>query len=200
MPDLLTISQFINPFKGCTIYFAPLDTNQIIMKQIKVDVPSLKAFYPMELDLNNPSKFIGEVLNQSRRQTFNLNGCTITVPAETPNNDFHSRGFQLYIFIINAIFAGCDNETVYDDTTEQGQFCEGLKSKGFVMSHNSKAAATTAVTIWLKAKKATVLSQVLATQNLNVAKFAIIDAANKVNKSLAADLKAGVKAFIEASK
>lgn len=156
--------------------------NSIIMEKVLVEIPREKSSYNADFDWTNPLLFVGELLQFVQSQTFKLFGMEINVPGLTSNNDQKMRTFSVLMQITKAMFAKLELDAIAPEDSEAAKYVQALRDKGFVISHDSKAAATEAIKIWLQVKKLAVQNHQKATRAANVEKFVAIAQYRKLNK------------------
>lgn len=162
-------------------------------EQVLVLIPAQKSSYNADFSIERPLNFIGELLEFKQSQKFQLNGCEVSVPALTENNDQKMRTFSVLMQLTKAVFGEMEADAIAEPDSVPATFVDALRKSGYLISHNSKAAAREGVRIWLEGKKQAIKNQVLATRQLNVEKIARLIANQKENKTLQNRIKSDVE-------
>jgi hypothetical protein len=163
------------------------------MSKVLVMIPSEKASYNCEFDVANPLQFVGEVLTFPKSQVVEIMGCEVKIPSLTGSNDQKMRTFSTLMQVGKAVFGNMEADEIAPAESEQAQFVDALRAKGFLISHNSKTAVKESIRIWLDGKKAAIKNQELATRQLNVEKLARLILHKKQNATLNTAIKADVQ-------
>lgn len=165
-------------------------------ENVLVLIPSQKASFNTEFSVNEPLSFVGELLEFKQSQKFTLNGCEITVPALTESNDQKLRTFSVLMQLGKAVFGDMEADAIAEPESVPAMFVDALRTKGFLISHESKASVRESIRIWLDGKKHAIKNQVLATRKMNVEKLSKLQRNVKENKALQSAINADVKALI----
>lgn len=170
-------------------------TNYYCMTTVLVNVPQKKYSYNLDFVPAEVLNFVGELLSFVNGQVFELFGCQVKVAGLNPSVDNKMRTFSVLMQIANALFGEAESDAIATEP-DVIAFCEALKAKGFLFSHNSKAAVIEGIKIWLQAKKLAVANQQLATRQMNAEKWASIVRNKVANRQLDTQIKSEVKRLI----
>lgn len=136
---------------------------------INVFVPSDKTIVRQLTLTSDFNKFVGELVNYPRSQSFTFLEMEIKVPGVSSSNDASLRTFAVLMAMNAAIFGDANVDKVFEEGSLQHLWFEAVNAVGVYgkASHASKNAISTAFKAWRANKRERTQGQQNATLLLN---------------------------------
>jgi len=136
---------------------------------INVYVPSDESIVRQLTLTADFNKFVGELVNFPKAQSFTFLDHEVKVPGVSATNDQSLRTFAVLMAMNAAIFGDADVDKIHEEGTLQHLWYDAVKSVKVygIPSHASKNAVSTAFKAWRALKKNRMEGQKNATLLLN---------------------------------